>query len=60
MIKVWILYLLVAAPAGPEYSSLGAYRDRAACLAHAKAIVQAAIQSPGSRVLGATCAEASA
>jgi hypothetical protein len=61
VIKVWIVYLLVATPAGPRYEALEAWRTKAECQARTAEFVAFAVQqNRRNNVLGATCAESKA
>lgn len=61
MIKVWVLYWLIASPAGVEAHAMGASRDRLTCLnAAAQVNYFVATLDHRSSVLGAICGESKA
>lgn len=60
-ISVWVLYILIATPAGPQYADIGeAYRTRAECMKRQQEFVAFAIQHHANMVLGAICGESKA
>jgi hypothetical protein len=61
MIKVWVVYVLLAnSSGGMEYWAMDATRDRKLCFEVAMEIAKFAMQHPKSAILGARCAESKA
>jgi len=57
MIKVWIVYWMVATSNGVMLTPMEATTDRVACINRALELTKAALNYPNSKFLGARCGE---